>query len=120
MGSLLERDVLVGGDGRYDPCRDSHDSLSHRGHDIRYELTGTGREFLADIGVEVPSGRRPLVSYCVDWSEQRHHLSGGLGRAVLDRFLTAGWVKRVPRGRAVTVTDDGRTALAEVFGIDWA
>ena len=54
MGSLLERDVLVGGDGRYDPCRDSHDSLSHPGHDIRYELTGTGGEFLADIGVEMP------------------------------------------------------------------
>ena len=32
---------------------------------------------------------------------------------------TAGWVKRVPRGRAVTVTDDGRTALADAFGIDW-
>jgi hypothetical protein len=28
-------------------------------------------------------------------------------------------VKRVPRGRAVTVTDDGRTALADAFGIDW-
>jgi hypothetical protein len=48
-----------------------------------------------------------------------HHLSGGLGRAVLDRFLSAGWVKRVPRGRALTVTDDGRSALADAFGIDW-
>jgi len=26
----------------------------------------------------------------------------------------------VPRGRALTVTDDGRTALADAFGIDWA
>jgi hypothetical protein len=38
---------------------------------------------------------------------------------VPDRFLTAGWVKRLPRGRAVRVTDAGRAALAEVFGIDW-
>jgi ribosomal protein S19E (S16A) len=60
------------------------------------------------------------VRYCVDWTEQRHHLSGGLGRAVLDRFLSAGWVRRVPRGRALTVTDEGRTALADAFGIDWA
>ena len=67
----------------------------------------------------MPTDKRPLVRYCVDWTEQRHHLSGGLGRAVLDRFLSAGWVKRVPRGRALTVTDDGRTALADAFGIDW-
>jgi len=56
----------------------------------------------------------------VDWTEQRHHLSGGLGRAVLDRFLSARWVKRVPRGRALTVTGDGRSASARSFGIDWS
>jgi ribosomal protein S19E (S16A) len=55
----------------------------------------------------------------VDWTEQSHHLSGGLGRAVLDRFLTAGWVKRAPRGRAVTVTERGQNALADCFGVDW-
>jgi DNA-binding transcriptional ArsR family regulator len=119
MGSLLDREVLVGGDGRYHPQRDRHDALSSPGHDVHYELTDTGREFLTRIGVELPTGRRPLVRYCVDWTEQRHHLSGGLGRSVLDRFLDAGWVKRVPRGRAMKVTHDGRTALADVFGIDW-
>lgn len=119
MSTLLDRGVLVGGDGRYDPNRDSHDALSSPGHDIRYELTDTGRRFLDGLSIELPTGRRPLVRYCVDWSEQRHHLSGGLGRAVFDRFLGAGWVTRVPRGRALTVTDDGRTALADAFGIDW-
>ncbi len=120
MGSLLDREALVGGDGRYDPRRDSQDALSSPGHDLRYELTDAGRDFLTGIGVEMPTGKRPLVRYCVDWTEQRHHLSGGLGRAVFDRFLSAGWVKRVPRGRALTVTDDGRTALADAFGIDWS
>jgi DNA-binding transcriptional ArsR family regulator len=119
MGSMLDRDVLVGGDGRYDPDRDGHDALSSPGHDIRYELTDTGRHFLTGVGIELPTGRRPLVRYCVDWTEQRHHLSGGLGRAVFDRFLNAGWVKRVPRERALTVTDAGRAALADTFGIDW-
>jgi hypothetical protein len=119
MGNLLDRQALIGGDGRYDPRRDSHDALSKPGHDLHYELTGTGRDFLTGIGVAIPTGRRQLVRYCVDWTEQRHHLSGGLGRAVLDRFLSAGWVKRVPRGRALTVTDDGRTALADAFEIEW-
>jgi DNA-binding transcriptional ArsR family regulator len=120
MGSLLDREALVGGDGRYDQRRDSHDALSSPGHALRYELTDAGRDFLTGIGVEMPTGRGPLVRYCVDWTEQRHHLSGGLGRAVLDRFLSGGWVKRVPRGRALTVTDDGRSALADAFGIEWS
>jgi DNA-binding transcriptional ArsR family regulator len=119
MGSLLNRGVLIGGDGRYHPARDAHDSLSKPGHDVRYELTDDGRTFLGELGIELPSGRRPLVKYCVDWTEQRHHLGGALGRAILDRFVTARWVKRAPRGRALTVTDDGRTALADWFGIDW-
>ena len=119
MGSLLDRKVLVGGDGRYDPQRDSHDSLSSPGHDIHYELTEGGRDFLVDVGVELPTSKRPLVRYCVDWTEQRHHLSGALGRAVLDRFLSAGWVKRVPRGRTVKVTDPGCAVLADIFDIGW-
>jgi len=119
MGSLLERDVLVGGDGRYDPQRHRHDALSSPGREVDYELTESGRAFLVDVGIELPSSRRPVVRYCIDWTEQRHHLSGGLGRGVMDRFVSAGWVKRASRGRAVTVTERGRTALAGCFGIDW-
>jgi DNA-binding transcriptional ArsR family regulator len=119
MGALLERDVLVGGDGRYDPRRDGQDALSSPGRDVRYELTESGRDFLVHAGVRLPTSRRPLVRYCVDWTEQRHHLAGGLGRAVLDRFVGAGWVKRTSRGRALTVTADGAGALGELFGIQW-
>jgi biotin operon repressor len=120
MGSLLDRELLVGGDGRYDPQRHLHDALSSPGHDVDYQLTASGRNFLDDVGIELPLSRRPAVRYCIDWTEQRHHLSGGLGRGVLDRFVSAGWVKRMPRGRAVTVTDSGRAVLADCFGIDWA
>jgi hypothetical protein len=69
--------------------------------------------------VRLPTSRRPLVRYCVDWTEQRHHLAGGLGRAMLDRLLAASWVKRTSRGRALTVTSDGAGALHEVFGVRW-
>jgi len=54
-----------------------------------------------------------------DWTEQRNHLSGGLGRAVLDRFPSAGWVTPARTGRAVRVADRGRSALVECFGIEW-
>jgi DNA-binding transcriptional ArsR family regulator len=119
MGALVERDVLVGGDGRYDPGSHPHDALSSAGHDVDYRLTESGRSFLTDVGIELPSGPRPALRYCIDWTEQRHHLAGGLGSCVLERFVSAQWIKRPPRGRAVTVTDLGRDALAESFGIDW-
>ncbi len=119
MGALLERDVLVGGDGRYDPRLHPHDVPSNHGHDVDYQLTAAGRTFLTDAGIELPSGSRPAVRYCIDWTEQRHHLSGRLGSCVLDRFVSAQWIKRSARGRAVTVTDLGRGALADCFGIDW-
>ena len=103
----------------FDPIRDGHDALSSPGHEITTSSPKAAETSSPSVGVEMPTGRRALVRYCVDWTEQRHHLSGALGRAVLDRSLSAGWVKRVPRGRAVTVTRRGHTALAEAFGIDW-
>lgn len=120
MGSLLRKQLLVGGDGRYEPNRDTTDSLSNPGRDVNYELTDRGRAYFNRLGIEIPSGNRPLVRYCVDWTEQRHHLSGALGRAMLDHFVDANWVKRMQRGRAVKVTPEGVTALADWFGVDWS
>ena len=71
-----------------------------------------------DFGIKVATGnRRPLIRYCVDWSEQRHHLAGGLGAALLTRLTGLGWVRRSPDSRAVHVTGEGRPGLAEAFGI---
>jgi hypothetical protein len=53
----------------------------------------------------------------VDWSEQAHHLSGALGAALAARMLELEWVARLPRTRAVRLTDDGRAGLAEHFAI---
>jgi DNA-binding transcriptional ArsR family regulator len=119
LTGLLQQKILTGGDGRYNPARDTGDALSSPGHDVHYELTMQGRRFLANLAIEIPSGTRPLIRYCVDWTEQRHHLSGALGRAILDRFVDGDWVKRMPRGRAVKVTPEGRTAPADWFGVDW-
>ncbi|WP_458315464.1 ArsR/SmtB family transcription factor [Mycolicibacterium brisbanense] len=117
MSSLIDHDVLTGGDGQFHDG--DADRLSSPGRDVPYELTAAGADRLRRIGVELPTGTRPLVRYCIDWTEQRHHLAGGLGRAVLDRFLSAGWLRRAPQHRALIVTDAGRAALAREFSIDW-
>jgi DNA-binding transcriptional ArsR family regulator len=121
MGDLLGRGVLAGGDGTFDSSTSARDHLSAVGWDCDYRLTDTGRAWADDFGVKVPSGsRRPLIRYCVDWSEQRHHLAGALGAALLTRLLDLGWVRRSPTSRAVHVTDDGRSGLAEAFGVETA
>jgi len=58
------------------------------------------------------------VRYCVDWSEQAHHLSGGAGRGLLDRLLELDWIRRRPRGRAVLVTPAGAAGLREALGVE--
>ncbi|HET9105109.1 MAG TPA: winged helix-turn-helix domain-containing protein [Solirubrobacteraceae bacterium] len=114
MGSLIERGHLVGGDGRFEPGRADRDRLSAYGRDVDYVLSDSGRDLLCDLGVTVPSGPS-AIRYCVDWSEQRHHLSGRLGRALLTRLLELDWVRRAPGTRAVTVTELGRDTLPRAF-----
>lgn len=82
-----------------------------------YELTERGRRLLADLDVPLPAGRRRLVRHCVDWSEQRPHLAGAVGAAVLARLLDLGWVERAPRGRALLVTERGARELAGRLGV---
>jgi DNA-binding transcriptional ArsR family regulator len=115
MAALLDKGHLTGGDGTYDP-EDGTDVRAGYGHDVDYTLTPAGEEFLAEFGVHVPANRR-LIRYCVDWTEQRHHLSGALGRGLLDRLLELGWVRRSDANRALRITDTGRTGLGTTFGI---
>jgi DNA-binding transcriptional ArsR family regulator len=118
MRSLLDHRYLTGGDGVFDPRRASSDRLSAPGRDIDYELTDAGRDFLDRFGADVPS-RRPAIRYCVDWSEQAHHLAGGLGRGLLKRMLELEWVERKENTRAITVTDRGRDGLVSTFEIEF-
>jgi DNA-binding transcriptional ArsR family regulator len=116
MAALIDRGVLTGGDGTFDP---GGDRLSAPGRDRDYRLTDVGRTWMDDFGAKVPTGsRRPLIRYCVDWSEQRHHLAGALGAALLTRLADMGWVRRSPTSRAVHVTDDGRAGLAATLGVE--
>jgi DNA-binding transcriptional ArsR family regulator len=117
MRTFLDRRYLVGGDGFFDPSRAERDRLSAPGRDIDYELTSSGRDFLGRFGADL-APRRPTIRYCIDWSEQAHHLAGGLGRAVLDRMLELDWVARQEKTRAIRVTGAGQEGLASTFGIE--
>jgi DNA-binding transcriptional ArsR family regulator len=105
MAAMLERGLLTGGDG------------------FDYRLTGRGQDQLEQLGIDFAALRarpRPLIRYCVDWSEQRHHLAGSLGAALAARAFELRWVTRARRGRAVHVTDEGVRGFRERFGVELA
>ncbi|WP_051385855.1 ArsR/SmtB family transcription factor [Actinokineospora inagensis] len=74
----------------------------------------------APLGVRcsrLAGARRPLARACLDWSERRHHLAGGLGAALAARLFDLGWVTRSPvRHRAVRISAEGSRGLDTAFG----
>lgn len=116
MGWLLQERALVG------HGTDGHDRLAGPGQAVDYELGPGAPEAFARLRIDLPEvlaepRRRPLLRYCTDWSEQRHHLAGALGATVLQSFVDSGWVTRAQASRAVHVTAEGRTALGDI-GLD--
>lgn len=118
LGVVLFDALVSGGLLRSEDDGHRPDPVLGAGRARRYLLTDHGRSRLAGLGVALePPARRPLTRYCVDWSEQRPHLGGWLGAALLHRFTGLCWVVRAPK-RVVKVTDAGWTGLAENLGVD--
>lgn len=120
MAALIEQRMLTGGDGVFDPEAPGEDRLSAPGYDFDYRVTPDGVERLTEFGIDFDGlpRRRPLVRYCVDWSEQRHHLAGSLGAAIAERMFELRWIRRAERTRAVHLNDAGREGLQQVFGVE--
>jgi DNA-binding transcriptional ArsR family regulator len=118
MAAMLRQGYLDGGSDNVQVL-ERRDRPSGYGRDLEYVLTESGWEFLDRAQIKVPEGKCSLVRYCVDWSEQQHHLAGLLGRAVLNRFVDASWITRERTGRTVIVTSNGQEALADLFGVVW-
>lgn len=119
MSAMLDQDLLIGGDGHYRPEQSIADRLSGPGTDLTYRLTPRGRETLSAMGIDLDSLSRnkPMIRYCVDWSEQRHHLAGALGAALTRRMFDLNWIRRINQRRAVVLTDTGRQGLTETLGV---
>ena len=99
--SLVERGVL-------DPVNDG------------YTVTPEGTARLEEFGLDLDAARRQkrlFAPQCLDWSERRRHVAGALGAALAQRLRDMGWIVRVPTGRAVHLTEEGRRELCERFDL---
>jgi len=81
-------------------------------------LTASGASWLARLDITLPpAARRPPVRSCLDWTERRPHLAGSAGAALCEHAFNSGWITRIGSGRAVTLTNTGRSALQRHLGI---
>lgn len=120
MRALITTGSLQGGDGIHHPDRAPTDRLSAPGHDVKYRLTSRGTAVFTELGVDLDAlsaRHRPMVRYCLDWTEQRHHLAGGLGAALVDRLLALDWLTRTNQRRAVRLTEAGKARLPAALGV---
>lgn len=87
-----------------------------------WTLTREGAAWLGEIGVDVDAvraARRPFIRTCLDWTERRPHLAGGVGAALCNRFLEAGWVERIGSNRSVRLTAAGERTLNNALDLHW-
>lgn len=121
--ALIERGALERNDGLSDARRAHGDPFAATLSAHPYRIGPAATSVFGQLGIDLrglDAGRRPLLRFCVDWSEQRHHLAGALGAALFTRMEASGWVRRATSGRAVRVTDTGRSALRRTLGLDIA
>ncbi|HEY3837275.1 MAG TPA: helix-turn-helix transcriptional regulator [Bryobacteraceae bacterium] len=103
-----------------------HDSLLKLGYlksngPKAYILTAKGQRWFSEQGgdAELIERRSPFARPCMDWTEQTPHLAGRLAAFMLDEFFRNGWIARVRDSRAVRITDRGRRALEQHYGVNF-
>lgn len=76
-------------------------------------------QFASHISMTPPplASPKPVAKACLDWTERRLHVSGPFGTALFALSLKRGWLERRVGSRALTVTEAGRTAFVEQFGL---
>ncbi|MEM8838954.1 MAG: winged helix-turn-helix domain-containing protein [Pseudomonadota bacterium] len=82
--------------------------------DQKLLISEAARPFFEDFKIDMDRlgrAKRPICRSCMDWSERRPHLAGGLGAALFSRFQDLNWVRREGKSRLVTVTPIGLREL---------
>ncbi|MCY9076910.1 ArsR/SmtB family transcription factor [Bacillus inaquosorum] len=82
--------------------------------DLNFEVTSEGSLFFSNFGIDEEqqrNKRRAFARCCLDWSERQHHIAGALGNALLVRMLEEKWIVRMPKTRAIKITQSGKTAF---------
>jgi DNA-binding transcriptional ArsR family regulator len=89
--------------------------------------TPVGEAALTALGVDLPAARtaRRFACDCMDWSERRAHLAGGLGREIAACCLRRHWLARLPgeregdplARRRLRLTPEGARCLGDALGL---
>ncbi len=90
-------------------------ALRQESDPARYVVTARGARMLAQL--EIPAEAGTVARCCLDWTEQRNHVAGRLGEALLSRLLDLGWLRRDARTRALHFTARGCEDLPHRLGL---
>ena len=104
----------LAGDTAVQVCAAMLDARWLAAEDRDYRLTPLGEERLAALGVDLEAAlhkRRAFARACVDLTQRRPHIGGALGAALLEMYLERGWILRMRRSRAVSITPKGADAF---------
>lgn len=85
-----------------------------------FEITARGEKEFTALGIDLARLRanpRQMARSCPDWTEKQPHLGGSLGAAVFGRFCELNWMAADRKSLKVSLTDAGRNALRQRFGI---
>lgn len=92
-----------------------------------WTATTAGEAGLDGLGVDLAAANRArrFACDCMDWSERRPHLAGGLGREIAACCLRCHWLDRAPpRGpsdplarRRLSLTPEGARRLGDALGV---
>ncbi|MDI3406881.1 ArsR/SmtB family transcription factor [Streptomyces cavernicola] len=72
-------------------------------------LTPSGAAWLTDT--DITEETAPHVRTCLDWTERRLHLAGGVAAAVFHHAVDKSWLVLAEGSRVVRLTDQGRDAF---------
>ena len=88
---------------------------------ITERLPALDADVFAELDIDLDALRtlrRPLSRCCTDWTEQRPHLGGALGAALLRAYREKRWLSPVKDSRRLDVTPRGQAVFIERFGLD--